>query len=375
MPPGRKRRPADTRLAAHRWFFPAALALALAAIPLWTAAYAGWAAWPPLGSGWHGHEMLLGYALAVVAGFLFARLESGALALLLGAWLLGRVVALAPEPGLLLAAAGSLFPLLLAARAAALFLPAAKKGSNRMFAPIFAGFLIAELLYRGGAVGLIPEGERLGLTLAVDLVTLLLVLMGGRVIPAATAGALHRRGEQLHSRVQPNLERATLASLAVIIVADLLSAWVIAAAAALLAGALSAVRLARWRTAAILGQPELWGLHLGYAWLALGLLGKGGALLIDPAMLIDVQHTLTIGGLGTLTMVMILRTSAARAVPSVAVPRAVGLVAIAIALAALARLAVPFLEWPAGAWALLAAAVLWSVAAAAALWSHLALAR
>jgi hypothetical protein len=57
------------------------------------------------------------------------------------------------------------------------------------------------------------------------------------------------------------------------------------------------------------------------------------------------------------------------------VPRAVGLVAIAIALAALARLAVPFLEWPAGAWALLAAAVLWSVAAAAALWSHLALAR
>jgi uncharacterized protein involved in response to NO len=199
--------------------------------------------------------------------------------------------------------------------------------------------------------------------------------MGGRVIPAATAGALHRRGQQLQSRVQPNLERATLASLAVVIVADLLSWSAIAAAAVLLAGALTAVRLARWRTAAILDTPELWSLHVGYAWLALGLLGKGGAMLIDRALVIDLQHALTIGGLGTLTMVMILRTSAARAVPSVAVPRCIGLIAIAIALAALARLAAPFLDWPAGAWALLAAAVLWSVGAAAALWFHLALAR
>jgi uncharacterized protein involved in response to NO len=208
MQPARRRRPSERRIAAHRWFFPAALALARAEIPLWTAAYAGWTAWPPLASGWHGHEMLFGYALAVVAGFLFARLEGGELALLFGAWLLARLVALVPEPGLLLAAAGSLFPLLLVLRAASLFLPAAKKASNRMFAPIFAGFLLAELLYRGGGVGLIPEGERLGLTLAVDFVNLLLVLMGGRVIPAATAGALHRRGQQLQSRVQPHLERA-----------------------------------------------------------------------------------------------------------------------------------------------------------------------
>ena len=98
-------------------------------------------------------------------------------------------------------------------------------------------------------------------------------------------------------------------------------------------------------------------------------------MLVDRAMMIDLQHALTIGGLGTLTMVMILRTSAARAVPAVAVPHAVGLIAVAIALAALARLAAPFLDWPAGAWALLAAGVFWSVGAAAAFWFHLALAR
>jgi uncharacterized protein involved in response to NO len=158
-------------------------------------------------------------------------------------------------------------------------------------------------------------------------------------------------------------------------VGDLLSWSVIAATGALLAGVMTAIRLARWRTVTILDQPELWSLHLGYAWLALGLLGKGGAMLVDRAMLIDVQHALTIGGLGTLTIVMILRTSAARAVPSVPVPHAVGFIALAITLAALARLAAPLLDWAAGALALFAAAVLWSVGATAALWSHLALAR
>ncbi len=370
-----RRQPAGRRIAAHRWFFPAALALALAAIPLWTAAYAGWSAWPPLASSWHGHEMLFGYAQAVVAGFLLARLGRSELALLLCAWVAARVVAVVPDPGLLLAAAGSLFPLLLAVRAGTLFLPTAKKGSNRLFAPIFMGFLLAEVIYRGGQLGLLPEGERHGLMLAVDLVTLLLVLMGGRIIPAATAGALHRRGQQLRSRVQASLERATLASLMIVIVSDLLSLWGVAAAGALGAGVLTALRLARWRTVAIRDQPALWTLHLGYAWLALGLLAKGIGSLIDRELLIDLQHALTIGGLGTLSLVMILRTSAARRVPAVAAPRALGMIAILITLATLARLAAPFLDGPAGVWAFLAAAALWSIGAAAVLGLHLALAR
>jgi uncharacterized protein involved in response to NO len=319
--------------------------------------------------------MLFGYALAVMAGFLLVRLGRGGLALLLGAWLLARAVALVPDPGLLLAATGSLFPLLLALRTGALFLPAAKKGSNRLFALIFAGFLLAELLYRSGQIGLLAEGGRLGLGLAVDLVTLLLVLMGGRVIPAATAGALHRRGQQLGSRVQAPLEQATLASLVVVVLADLFTLPGIAGAAAFVAGLLTALRLARWRSVAILDQPEIWSLHLGYAWLALGLLAKGVALTIEPALLTHLQHALTVGGLGTLSFAMMLRTSAARAIPSVAVPRAVGLIAAAITLATFARLAAPFLGAPVGAWALLVAAALWGLGAAATLGFHCAIMR
>ena len=97
--------------------------------------------------------------------------------------------------------------------------------------------------------------------------------------------------------------------------------------------------------------------------------------MIDRALLIDLQHALTIGGLGTLSLVMILRTSAARRVPAVAAPRALGMIAILIALATLARIAAPFLGGSAGAWALLAAAALWSIGVAAALGLHLVLAR
>ena len=116
-------------------------------------------------------------------------------------------------------------------------------------------------------------------------------------------------------------------------------------------------------------------LHLGYAWLALVLLAKGIGSLIARELLIDLQHALTIGGLGTLSQVMILRTSAARRVPAVAAPRALGMIAILITLATLARLAAPFLDGPAGVWAFLAAAALWSIGAAAVLGLHLALAR
>lgn len=87
-------------------------------------------------------------------------------------------------------------------------------------------------------------------------------------------------------------------------------------------------------------------------------------------MLPDLQHALAIGGLGTLTLVMIVRTSAARAVPSAAVPRAVGAIAVAVSGAALARVVAPFLEWPSGHWALAVSSVLWSGSAAAALTWH-----
>ncbi len=367
VPVARPPRKAEARgVFAHVLFFPAAGALALAAVPIWLLAYLGAPALPAhlADPAWHAQEMLFGYALAVIAGFLLARQSRPWLALLLGTWLLARAVALGGLEGPTAAGLALLFPTLLAARTAPAFLRAARKGTNRAFAPILSGFVAAALLYHAEDLGLWAAGRGLGLVLALDLVILLLMMMGGRIIPAATAGVLHRRGDELGARVQPALERLALAAAVLMLVFDLVpGAAPAAGAAALVAGLATAARLSRWRGLELLGYPDLWTLHLGYAWLALGLILKGGALLAGTPVLVDLQHALTIGALGTLTMVMMLRTAATRGARTSAVPAAVGLLALALSLATLARLAVPLLHGPAGTVGLAVAAALWAAAA------------
>jgi uncharacterized protein involved in response to NO len=347
---------------AHELFFPGAFALALIAVPLWLLAHLGVLDRPAIaGSAWHAHEMLFGYTLAVVAGFLLARLPRPWLALLFGAWLAGRGAMLLGIEGPIAAVLALLFPLLLAAQTAPAFLRAARKGTNRAFAPILIGFVAAALLVQAGDLNLVADGRRHGLVLALDLVTLLLLLMGGRIIPAATAGVFYRRGDELKARVQPALERTVLAAAALMLVLDLVpGAGPAAGAAALVAGLATALRLARWRSLALAGHPDVWSLHLGYAWLALGLILKGAALLAGSPLLAGVQHAIAIGAIGTLTLVMMLRTTASRGQRTRAVPGAVGLVALALTLATLARLAAPLLAGQGYLLGLAAAAGLWA---------------
>jgi uncharacterized protein involved in response to NO len=66
------------------------------------------------------------------------------------------------------------------------------------------------------------------------------------------------------------------------------------------AGAIAAVRLARWRLWALRGRADLLCLASGYAWLALGLAAFGAAAALgrhEPQAL----HLITAGAIGTLT--------------------------------------------------------------------------
>jgi uncharacterized protein involved in response to NO len=175
----------------HLVFFALALAAAALLVPLWAALDRPHPELAP----WHGHEMLFGYAPAVLAGFLLARLSRRFLAILVAAWLAAR---LAPPLGwpLLGGIASLAFVTVVSGTAAWPFLRAARKGRNRAFAAILLGIAVAELAYQAGAAGVLAGGEARGLLLMQDLLTLLLLQMGGRIIPAATAGALARRGQQ-----------------------------------------------------------------------------------------------------------------------------------------------------------------------------------
>ena len=313
-------------LSAERLFFPAAALFAIAAVPAWLAALAG--SIPAPGPHWHAHEMLFGYALAVVAGYLLTRVSRVRLTVLFLAWVAARVspfVVAHDSPAVIVP--NLLFAGLLAWQAALPFLRAAKKPENRVFGALFIAFAAFELLYQLGASGVAEwiaaraavQGcgdcgflrglEPVALLLALDLFTLLMLMMGGRAIPPAVAGHFYRRGRFLEARVQPALERAViLLMIATTLLDPVRAAWPLAGLMALATAAVTARRLWRWHLWEVLDEPNLWALGLAYFWLIPGLALKGIAQVSGVLPLNEALHGITVGGLGTLTLVMMART-------------------------------------------------------------------
>jgi uncharacterized protein involved in response to NO len=256
--------------------------------------------------------MIFGYALAVVGGYLMTRVTPAALFAILACWLAGRAGTFFPglprplDVGLALAYPVSLFTV-----AGMPFLRAAKRGRNAVFAPLIAAFSLAALIAHAAT----PIGDpRRGVYLGLDLVTLLLFIMGGRVIAAATSGAMRRQGQAPGYVAQAGLERTGLIGIVGLAVCDVAAAWPMAgAAAAALAGAAVGARLVRWRAHRLLGSGEIAVLYVGYAWLGLGLLARAAAF-AGALPEGDAIHVITVGALGTLSMVMMGRATLQRAI-------------------------------------------------------------
>ncbi len=296
---------AKQRPGGHRVFFPLALLHTAILAPYWTAGHLGWFAthWTPAV---HAHEMLMGYALAVVGGFLLTRPSRRALALAVGTWLLGRVAMLAQPPAMLAAPATLAYPIVLFALGGWPFLRTLKSGRNSVFGPLIGAFALAETLYWAGG-----DGGRTGVVFMLHAIGLLLFTMGGRIIPAATAAEMRRHGKAMPPA--PHfLEWLGIAggiTAAASVASGLLPE--VGAIGAFIVGLAAWARLAHWRTQAVLGRADLWSLHLGYAWLGLGWL----AVAVErwtPLPGGVGWHPLGIAALGTIAGAMMVRVTLQR---------------------------------------------------------------
>ncbi|MGE5506132.1 MAG: NnrS family protein [Actinomycetota bacterium] len=335
---------------AHRLFFPLAAAYSAAAVPLW---WAEWAGWLPAGSSArHGHEMLLGFAGAVLAGYLFTKVTRAALLLAALCWATARLAAWTEPGGWVETAATLAFPLILFALGGWPFLKAARAGRNLVFGPAIAAFAVAEAVYQLGRAGLVAGGERQGALMAFDLVALMILVMGGRVIPAAMAGLVRREeSRELFHRNGPRLELASVAGMASAFLCHALAKPDgIAAAGMALAGGAAMVRHARWRPELALRDPSMGPIQAGYVLLCVGLVLS--PLLPGP----DILHLATVGGIGIVTSAMMLRITHIRERAPAPMPAAAVPIAAVLAVAAVVR-----------AGASLAPAIL--IPASAALWS------
>jgi uncharacterized protein involved in response to NO len=323
-------------------FFPAAALLAAAAVGVQVADYAGVSAPSVIARMpyWHGHEMVFGYALAVVGGYLFTRLSRAKALGLVLVWFCGRLVFLVPDiPQVVIAADAMAFPLSLFLFGGLPFVKAAKSWDNAIFGPIVAGFLVAELVFQLGALDILEGGEARGLVVGIDLVALILFAMGGRIIAAATSGALQRKGSPLIGPAQPRWERAGVSCLFGMAVADLFMAVEpIAGALAAALAIVTMVRLVKWRFWSVLGTPEVSVLHLGYAWLGLGFAFKASAQIGGELGLFDALHGVAVGALGTLSLAMMTRTTLQRSRMTIRVPKVTLMCITMVSIAAILRL-------------------------------------
>ncbi|MCA1771041.1 MAG: NnrS family protein [Halomonas sp.] len=260
----------------------------------------------------HGRELLFGFALTVIAGYLLGPLPPRRLQALIALWLVARLGGLAWPGALLVILSDAVFALFVAWHLVPRFL-AAKKWRNRVLSPLL-GLLcllaLVTLIWRH--LGGMPTTS-LVMHQGVLWLVLLMVFMGGRVLAPAVNGHLMASRRQAGAGVQPRIEAALIGLLGV---TPLLMLWPplrpLAAVLALAAGLLVLLRLWGWRPWACRGRPDLLGLMVGYCWLGVGLLLLVGAWwqqLHASATL----HAFTIGALGTLASGIMLRQAILRA--------------------------------------------------------------
>jgi len=269
---------------------------------------------------WHGHEMLFGFVAAAIAGFLLTAVPTWTntkavagmpLILLVLLWLAGRVVSLpwVPTTSVLVQAVGlAFFPAL--AVVVSIPLIRTKNYRNLPFVLLLAILFLAEIAfharYAGWLEGQIPDGVRL----VINTVMLMIVIVGGRIIPAFTRNALRAMGRNATMRDQPAIDLAAIFSVIAVLLGDLfaIDSTTTGVLAALSAGFLL-IRLTGWGGLRTLDVPLLWVLHLGTGWLIFALTLKSLWLLVGFGWAINWMHAFTAGVFGTMILGVMTRVA------------------------------------------------------------------
>jgi len=302
-----------------RPFFLAAALIAVISMGVWMATLVFAVEILPVGivpMHWHAHEMIYGYALAVIAGFLLTAIRNWTniqtlhgrpLQLLLLLWFLARIAALisgqyARIAGVLL---DNLFLIFLSV---ALTIPIvrAKLWKNMGVISKVYFLLAGNIIYSLGLLGSVQDGERIGIYIGLYMILSLILVLSRRVMPMFIEGGVNypvTLKNHLWVDISGFLLFLTFAISDIFFTVPALTAWL---AVALFI--LHCIRFWGWHTHGIWSKPLLWALYLAYAWIILGFGLKFTAFIagISPYLAV---HAWTVGGIGMMTLGMMSRVS------------------------------------------------------------------
>lgn len=302
-----------------RPFFLGAALHAIAAMALWIAALSlGLAVGGDYGAAhWHAHEMLFGFAPAVLAGFLLTAVPNWTgrlpvsgrpLIALFALWIAGRLALLYPDPiGIVPAALidGAFLPALLVICAREII--AGRKWKDLKM----VGALTALSLANGWFHVETILGEHAGMAarLAIGAYVMLIMIVGGRIIPSFCRNWLNQHGTKTFPVPYNRFD-----TLAILAGASALVCWIAApdqpltAVAAITAAGLQTIRLSRWRGVSVASEPLLLVLHVAYGFIPLGLLSIAlGAFELMNAT--SVLHVLTVGVVAFMMLAVMTRAT------------------------------------------------------------------
>lgn len=317
-----KREPADKDSAGgfallalgFRPLYLLAALFAAIAVPLWLAQLGGLLPGPAHLPAvlWHAHEMIFGFAIAVIAGFLFTAGQNWTglptpkgwpLAAICGLWIAARIANWGAPPLIAMALDAAFLLSVMLPLASVLW----RSGNfrNLFVLAILTAFLVARSLFHLALPGRLPFDPLTPLHFALFVIVMLLTVMAGRVVPMFTANAV--RGVRQWRSEQLDALAIGATACALLLVLGGAGAGLTAAACAI-AAVLQATRLAGWNPWATRHNPLLWILHLSYAWIPAGLLLLAFAALGMLPQSAGI-HALTVGAMGGLIIGMITRTA------------------------------------------------------------------
>jgi uncharacterized protein involved in response to NO len=347
-----------------RPFYLLASSFAALSIALWAMQFSGLLGRPYLaGPLWHAHEMVFGFTLAVMVGFLFTAgrnwsnlpTPSGVpLAALAALWIAARVLVLTPW-GWAAAVANVAFPIAAAVSLAIPFVRAKNK-RNYFFVALLALLGIASGLVHASQLRMVALPAWVGIQVALDVVLFIVVVMGGRVIPMFTNNGVPGST----ATRKPLLERASLGLVLALLAADALGAG--ATVVAVIAASAAVAHLARWtlwqpwRT---LRVPLVWVLHVAYLWIPvhLALRALSGLGWVSSSF---ASHALTVGAIGGLIIGMMTRTARGHTARPLRADGFDTSCYVLVLSAGAVRVLLPWAEPEATMWAIQASSALWS---------------
>lgn len=312
--------PPVLRLAFRPFFLLPAL-FSILALLAWICVLQGKLNWNSLlpANIWHGHEMIFGFAATVAVGFLLSAAQTWTgirsingwkLAAIVLFWLMARIALLSSSsPVLMIGTVSEALWWLGAISYLAYMVVKSNNRRNLIFIPLLSlimGLDIASILF--AFVGNYSVSTHLAYT-AVFMITCVVTIVGGRVIPFFTSRALNL------AMIKGNLVLERIIAIAMVITfVSFVSSYYfditnVLAVSFMVTGCLQLLRMVNWQTRKTFKTPLLWALHLSYINMGLGFISIGLSYITTGIGFSSAVHIITVGTIGTMIIAMMSRVS------------------------------------------------------------------